>query len=313
MNKLTSYILVGLTLCATLCASCTESGNTYSQGIDNYACDASFKPIIEEQRELFSARYPEAKLDTIYTNESDAMKMLANKETFVVITSRSFKQDEREYLEANRLIPKAFIIAYDGLALIQNIHNTDSCISVDNIKKILSGEVKDWNEINPKSTLGKIDIVFDNPKSSTVHFAEDSILGGKPICSENAQAKNNPQDVIKYVEKNKAAIGIIGSNWLNDKRDTTNITFRKDIRTMRVSRAQNALPSNSYLPLQVYLYTDEYPLCRTIYALTSVPKKGVATTFKNFLMSQNQGQLVFLKAGLLPAYGNITVREVHAK
>jgi phosphate transport system substrate-binding protein len=39
----------------------------------------------------------------------------------------------------------------------------------------------------------------------------------------------------------------------------------------------------------------------------------VATTFKNFIISQNQGQLVILKAGLLPAYGEITLREVHVK
>lgn len=313
MNKLTSYILVGLTLCATLCASCTESGNSYSQGVANFACDASFKPIIEEQRELFVARYTEADLDTIYTNESDAIQMLKDKETFLVITSRDFSDQEREYLKANKQLPASFLIAYDGVALIQNIHNTDSCINVDNIKRILSGEIKDWKELNPNSTAGKIEIIFDNPKSSTVHFAEDSILGGKPLSKENAKARNNPAEVIKYVESNKGAIGIIGSNWLNDKRDSTNLTFRRDIRTMRISRAQNAIPSNSFLPYQAYLYTDEYPLCRKIWALSTGPKKGVAITFKNFLMSQNQGQMVFLKAGLLPAYGNITFREVHVK
>jgi len=313
MNKFTSYIFVGLTLCATLCASCTESGNSYSQGNANFACDESFKPIIEEERDLFMARYPEAVLDTIYTNESDAMQKMKDGETELVITSRNFKPFEIEYLKAHKLYPVSFIIAYDGLALIQNNNNTDSCISVNDIKRILNGEISNWNEINPKSNLGKIELVFDNPKSSTVHFAEDSILGGKPINTTNAKAKYNPAEVIKYVEENKAAIGIIGSNWLNDKRDSTNLTFRREIRTMRVSRAQKADPSNSYLPYQAYFYTDEYPLCRTIYALSSNPKRGIATTFKNFLMSQNQGQLVFLKAGLLPAYGHITFREVHVK
>lgn len=313
MNKLTSYILVGLTLSATLCASCTESGNSYSQGVANFACDASFKPIIEEERELFSARYSEAELDTVYTNESDAIQMLKDGKSTLAITSRDFKEEEKEYLKAHKFYPVSFVLAYDGLALIQNKQNTDSCISVNDIKRILNGEVTNWNQIYPKSTLGKIELIFDNPKSSTVHFVEDSILGGKPINTINSKAVNNSAEVIKYVENSKGAIGIIGSNWLNDKRDSTNLTFRREIRTMSVSRAQVPTPSNSYLPYQAYFYTDEYPLCRTIYALVSDPKKSVATTFKNFLMSQNQGQLVFLKAGLLPAYGHITFREVHVK
>jgi phosphate transport system substrate-binding protein len=38
---------------------------------------------------------------------------------------------------------------------------------------------------------------------------------------------------------------------------------------------------------------------------------GLPTGFKNFIISQDKGQMIILKAGLLPAYGNLTVRSVH--
>lgn len=313
MRNELSYVIVGLSLIATLCTSCTESGSHYAKGNAKYACDESFRPIVEEQRELFMARYPEAELDTIYTDETDAIKKLMNGDVYLVITSRNFKPNEREYLEAKGTNPGAFKLAYDGFTLIQNTHNTDSCISVDDIKRILNGEAKEWSDIYPGSKLGKIKLVFDNSTTSTVHFAEDSILGGKPISKENAIATKKPSDVVDYVEKNSNAVGIIGSNWLNDRRDSTNLTFKKEVRPMYVSAAQKANIRNSYQPYQAYFYTGEYPLVRTIYALVSDPRRGVATTFKNFMTSQNQGQLVFLKAGLLPAYGNITFKEVHVK
>ena len=79
------------------------------------------------------------------------------------------------------------------------------------------GKVKKWSDIYPSSKRGDIVLVFDNKKSSTVHFAEDSILHGNPITSPNVIATNKTADVINYVEKNAGAIGIIGSNWLNDK------------------------------------------------------------------------------------------------
>ena len=108
-------------------------------------------------------------------------------------------------------------MAYDGLAIVQHEQNTDSCISVKDIRRILSGEVKRWDEIFPNSKLGEISIVFDNKRSSTVHFVEDSILGGKPITAPGAFAVDSTAEVVGYVEKHKEAIGLIGSNWLIKK------------------------------------------------------------------------------------------------
>ena len=313
MRKFLSYTIVGFAFTATLCTSCAESGNHYAKGIAKYACDESFRPVIEEERELFMTRYPDAELDTIYTNESEAIKMLMDGKVYLVITSRDFKPSEKDYLKHYGSNPASFKIAYDGFTLIQNTQNTDSCISVNDIKRILRGEASDWSDIYPNSKLGKIRLVFDNATASTVHYAEDSILGGRPISTENAIAVKKPADVIDYVQDNRQAVGIIGSNWLNDKRDTTNLTFKRNVRPMYVSAAQHANITNSYQPYQAYFYTGEYPLVRTLYALVSDPRRGVATTFKNFIISQNQGQLVMLKAGLLPAYGRITFREVHVR
>lgn len=115
--------------------------------------------------------------------------------------------------------------------------------------------------------------------------------------------------MVDYVEKTPNAIGIIGSNWLNDKRDTTNLTFKKNIRTMSVSRVDEATPANSWKPYQYYIYNGNYPLCRTIYALLNDPMRGLPWGFANFLTSP-KGQLVVLKSGLLPVQGNIVIRDV---
>ena len=102
MRNELSYVIVGLSLIATLCTSCTESGSHYAKGNAKYACDESFRPIVEEQRELFMARYPEADLDTIYTDETDAIKKLMNGDVYLVITSVStWKQRELILVPSN--------------------------------------------------------------------------------------------------------------------------------------------------------------------------------------------------------------------
>lgn len=315
MKKNLFYNLVGLTLLLGVLSSCGESKrkssrtDTISSGAITFASDESFSPIIDEEVQVFEAMYPEAKLTPIYTNELDAVNMLMKDSIQLVIASRSFTKKELENLKMRKFMPVSFPLAYDGLSLIINKANTDSCISVKDVKRVLGGQVRNWNEIVPGSTRGEIEVVFDNKQSSTVHYCVDSLLGGKPINSPNIYAAKTSKEVIDHVEKTPNAIGIIGSNWLNDKRDTTNTTFKKNITVMSVSKFDKATPLNSWKPYQVYLLDGRYPLVRTIYALLNDPYNALPWSFAHF-MEMPKGQLIILKSGLLPVRGDITIRSV---
>ena len=185
-------------------------------------CDESFSPIVEEELAVFHAMYPDAHVTAKYTNEIDAFNALMKQDVHLIITARNLSKKQLEYFKSLKIQPRYFPLGYDGLAFIINKNNVDSCITVKDIKRILSGQATKWNQINKGSKFGTIDVVFDNKQSAAVRWAVDSILGGKPINSPNISAVNTSAEVIKYVEKTPNAIGIIGSNWLNDKRDTTN-------------------------------------------------------------------------------------------
>lgn len=307
---------VGLTLILLFLVGCNgnkaKNGrtDTYSSGAIQFASDESFSPIIDEQVQVFESIYHEAKLTPLYTNELDAVNLLMKGKVWLAITSRNFSKEELQNLKARRFQPRAIPLAYDGLALIINEANQDTCISVKDIKRILNGQATKWTDIYPKSKLGALDVVFDNAKSSTVHFCVDSLLGGQPINSATIEAVEKSADVVDYVAKHENAIGIIGSNWLNDKRDTTNVTFKKGIKVMAVSKLDKATAVGSWKPYQYYLYNGNYPLVRTIYALLNDTRNGLPSGFSQF-MSTYKGQLIFFKAGLLPAHGDLTVREVN--
>ena len=192
-----------------------------------------------------------------------------------------------------------------------NNSNPDTIISVQDLQLILSGKVSKWNKLYPGSKLGDIEVAFDNKQSSTVHYCVDSLLGGTPINSPNIYAVKKSAEVIDFVEKHPNSIGIIGSNWLNDKRDTTNVTFKRNITVMAVSRIHPATVESSWKPYQFYLYNGNYPLVRTIYALLNDPRHGLPWGFTNFIAADHRGQLIIHKAGLLPYRANMAVREVN--
>ncbi len=316
MMRFLFHSLVGLTILAGFSACNQKSKNertdTYSSGAITFASDESFSPIIDEEVTIFQRDYPDAKLTPIYTNELDAVNLLMKDSIRLVIAARRFTDKELEYWKSRKYAPVSIPIAYDGLSFIINKSNTDSCITVKDIKRILSGQAKNWKDIVPGSKRGEIEVVFDNKQSSTVHYCVDSLLGGKPINSPNIVAVKASKDVIDYIEKTPNAIGIIGSNWLNDKRDSTNTTFNKNITVMSVSRMDKATYMNSWKPYQAYLLDGRYPLVRTIYALLNDPRNGLPWGCAHFI-EQPKGQLIIFKSGLLPVKGEINIREVSVK
>ena len=228
-------------------------------------------------------------------NEQDAVKKLMKLETWLAFTTRDFTPKERQNLIDRKYLPRAVPIAYDGLAIIVNNSNPDSCITINDFARVLKGEVTTWKELYPQSKLGEIDVVFDNPLSSTVRWCVDSILGGQQFSAKNIGAVQTSAAVIDYVEKHE-----------------NSVTFKKNITVMGVSKMKTAEKYNSWKPYQYYLYNGNYPLRRTIYALLNDTRNGVPSSFCHFCQLP-KGQMIILRAGLLPRTANMNVRDVIVK
>ena len=224
MNRNIINSIIGLTLFLGLLPSCGSKPNPkleedYQKAAAKFVADESFFPILDEELFYFNSH----RLDTIgveYMNEQEAIAKVMKLETWLAFSTRRFTANEEKSLQDRKYMPRSIPIAYDGLAIIVNNSNPDSCITINDFKRILRGEVTQWGDIYPKSQLGNIDVVFDNPLSSTVRWCVDSLLDGKEFTNPNIGAVKTSAAVIDYVENHKNSLGIIGSNWLNDKRDT---------------------------------------------------------------------------------------------
>ena len=318
MKRTTFYNLVGFILLTSFCSCSGEKKpvngrtDTPTSGTIEFVSDESFSPIIEELRKQFEFKFPKAHLQPRYTNEIEGLQMIKDLKTCLFITSRGLLPSEIAYLKTKRQLPQVFPIGYDGLALIVNRANQDTCITVADVKRVLSGQAKDWADVVPGSKRGNIEVVFDNQSSATLHYVVDSILGGKPINSTNIVAAKTSKEVINYVDRTPNAIGVIGSNWLNDHRDSTNTPFKKNINVMSVSVKDKATPMNSWKPYQAYMLDGRYPFVRTLYAIVVDPQKGLPNSFANYIAGPT-GQLIIFKSGLLPYRGDIMVKTVSTR
>lgn len=278
-----------------------------------FASDESFSPIIEAERKQYEYLCRNnAQLTPIYTDAKDGLDQLMSGKVHLYFTSSDLNENQRAYIKQELDIePTIYRLGYDGVTFIVNKENKDTCISVRDVKRILSGEATNWNQIVKDSKRGDIKVVFDNPRSATVQFCVDSILGGKPM-GNNVVAAKNSQGVIDYVEKHPNAIGVIGSNWVMDHRDTTHLTFKMNIQVMSVSLIDEATPSNSYKPFQYNLLEGSYPFVRTIYAILAGRGYKLSLGFVEYCAGEN-GQKIVMQAGLLPYRADLNIKEVNAK
>lgn len=320
MKKYTFYIaFVGLLITASAVLSCSNKKNdrggrtdTPTSGTITFYADESFSPIIEEERKQFEYTYPKAHLKAVYTDQNTGMNQLMNLKTCLLITSRALTKGEEAMIQTKQNKAVVFPIGYDGVALIVNRNNKDTLISEADARRVFSGEVTKWNQLYKNSKLGNIEVVFDNRASGTLFWVEDSLLGGKHITKDNIVAAKSSKGVIDYVRNNPNAIGVVGSNWVSDSRDTTHTTFMKDITVMSVSTAKVATKSNSFKPYQYYLLNGYYPFSRTIYCIVVDPFRALPWSFANYITGPI-GQLIILKSAILPYRGDIQIREVNIK
>lgn len=296
------FISVTLLL-AVLLVACgkqksTETKNTMRSGYIKIAVDQTVQNVIQQQIDVFEGLYP-VDIEPIYTTEQEAVELLKNDSVRLAVTARKFTEAEVSYFNSKTFQPEAVRIAIDGVAVITNPANRDSVISARDMKRILTGEVTQWNQIFPGSKLGKIQVVFDNTNSSIVRYANDSICRDIPLSKElNALELN--EEVVEHVAKVPSAMGLIGVNHISDENDSTVIEFTKKIRVMRVSYEDTANTENSVQPYQYYLYNGQYPFRREIFILLNDPRGELPKGFSRFI-SSDQGQRIIKRTGLLPS------------
>lgn len=115
--------------------------DTPTSGTIQFASDESFSPIIEELLQNYQFRYPQTHLLPIYTDDNKGMQLILDQKVNLFFTSHALTKGEDAMLREKGPIPAVFPIGYDGIAFIVNNTNADSCITVTNVKKILSGQI----------------------------------------------------------------------------------------------------------------------------------------------------------------------------
>ena len=271
-----------------------------SRGTITVAADESFLPLVTQLTSAYSGIYPNVHFKVVFKPEQEAINMMLRDSARLVFTTRKLTPNERRALDEQKVKGATEKIATDGVALIINRANSDSLITMNELRAIFGGRTKKWSQLENGNQQSPITLVFDNNNSSNLEFVLDTLKITDVRNLRIFTTKSN-REVINFVRKNPSALGFIGVNWISDGDEPLSVELARDLRVVGVSNKANPTGRNDYFqPFQEDLGMQRYPLRRPVYILSRETHPGLGGGLINYI-ARDAGSLIVHKLGLWPA------------
>jgi len=273
--------------------------DTPSRGEITVVSDESFRPLVEQLTGTYSGIYPKTKFNVLFRPEKEAIAMMLRDSARMVFCTRVLTKGEQAVLDQRKIVGITERIATDGVALITGKANTDSLVTMAELRGLFNGQLKNWEQLRGGNQAGPVTLVFDNGNGSNIDFvlrtfAVKSIQGIRIFT-----AKSN-REVISYVRENPRALGFIGVNWISDGDEALTAELSRDLRVLGVSDQVNPTGIKDYFqPFQRSLGLQDYPLRRPLYIISREAHSGLGSGLINYL-ARDVGSLIIEKLGLWP-------------
>lgn len=303
MNK----VFLGLML-VVICSTaihCNQTPARVGPGVDEVMVDYTLAPLIDSEQIAYEGLKATNKLFDTPAAEPDLFDALMKDSIRFIISARKLNEQEKQYFRSQNLVTNEARVAVDAIAVVVNKDFKAENLGWQKLLDICSGNVLEWKDLYPDTDWGKLEVVFDHPRSSVIRHISDSLMNGKTELPATFSALQSCSEVIDYVEQHKNAIGFIGVGWISEHDDSTVGSFLNRIKVLAIENPKN---QQFFKPLQAYIATRDYPLTRDIFAISrgSLP----LFPFSSFLTNE-KGQRVVLKMGLVPA--TMPVRLIKVK
>ncbi len=217
MKKILGFVLCGvlsITLVGCGGKTTSEGGEVEGDKISlTVGGSTSVQPLMEIMAEEFNAEN-DASVTVQGGGSSVGMKGAMDGTFNVGMASRDLKEEEMEALDYTE-------IALDGIVVILNKENEVKDLSMDDLYKIYTGEITNWNEVGGADA--EIAVVSREDGSGT-RDAFDSIVGFETDeLVESASIQNATGAVSTTVVGNPNAIGYVSLGGVSEETNTITV------------------------------------------------------------------------------------------
>lgn len=286
----------------------TEVSNVPS-GLFSYGGSTTWAPIREKVDPVLETAHPNFKLrytDPTMGNPGSGtgIKMLLDDQLAFSQSSRPLKDQEYATAKERGFTILQIPVALDGIAIAVHPDLNIKGLTVDQLRKIYSGEITNWQEVGGPN-LPIIAYSRRLEAGGTVEFFQENILG-KTDFSQNIVYTADTTESLRKVAENKGGIYYASA---------PEVVPQCTVKTLPIGRTDDTFVSlyqEPFIPLsqcpekrnqlnKIALKTGEYPITRRLFVI--IKENGqidqeAGQAYANLLLTQ-QGQLLIDQAGFV--------------
>jgi len=236
-------------------------------------------PIAQKTAEAYMKANPDVSISISGGGSGNGIKAIIDGTTDIADSSRFIKDKEIKLAVEKGVYPVPFAVAYDCIVPIVHPSNTVGDLSMEQLKSIYRGEVKNWKEVGGPDL--KIVVVSRDTSSGTYEVWEEKVMKKERVYpGALLQASNGA--VAQAVAKNPNAVGYLGLGYLN-----------ADVKAVSVGGVVGSEEST---------LNGTFPVSRPLYMFTKGWPTGDAADYINYVLHPQKGQQLVRDAGFVPLY-----------
>ena len=253
-------------LCLLVLAGCSR--NNHQRGI-TVAGSTSVQPFADKWAEVYMEKYPDRVVNVQGGGSSAGIQAAISGTCNIGTSSRELKPEEKSLQE--------MVVARDGLAIIVHPFNKIDNLSIEQVKQIFEGQIRNWKDLGGNDKA--IDVVTREEGSGTRGAFQELVMK-KIRIYRGAIVEDSNGTVREIIANDPYSIGYISLGLVSDR--------------------VKALKLDGVVPSDENIVGKQYKLVRPFLFVCNETPIGETKEFIDFVLSQ-EGQDLIKKEGLIPA------------
>jgi len=294
LNMNTKQAITSLLILLLLLAGCRSGSRSESaDGKANRAIQNKGSDTIVNIALAWAEEYrnvdPSVSIAVTGGGSGTGIASLINGTVDIANASRPMKDEEIEDARSNDIEPVEHVVAIDALAVIVNLDNPVSELSIHQLSDIYTGRITNWKEVGGNDA-GIILVSRETNSGTHVYFLEEVVRRGEKensdIFAPQTLLMPSSVGITSEVQRNPNAIGYDGLGYVDPAHEKV-LSISKDNESPFIAPSVETAKEGSY------------PLSRDLYMYTAGEPQNVIAEYLEWIFSF-EGQAIVQRLGFVP-------------
>jgi phosphate transport system substrate-binding protein len=242
--------------------------------------------------EQYQQEHPDVQISVTGGGSGTGIAALINGTVDIANASRAMKAEEIQLAQDQGFEPMEFIVARDAIAVIVNLENPISELTLEQISMIYKGIYTNWSQLGGDDRP-IVKLSRETNSGTHVYFLENVIRLGnkqdKSIFSADTLLLPSSEGIISEVRDNPNAIGYDGLGYITD--EVKVIAVAKDAESLFI------------IPSAESVNDGEYAIARDLYMYTHGDQEEAINNYIQWILSP-EAQAIVTQLGFVPIVSN---------